>query len=644
MHGAPRPARPSGAQPGSDAMQDETRRLAAILSIDAVGFTRLMASSEAAALAVLRRHREGTLAPAWAQHGGRVFHAAGDGFLVEFPSIVDAVAAALAVQRAIGRSNADVPPGQRMDFRIGLNLGDVIVDGEDLYGSGVNIAARVQGLARAGDIVATRAVKDQADGRIGAQFAPLGARRLKNVDTPVELFQVLAPGARLPAQPLPARIGLAAAAAAAAIVALGLVVLQPQWLLTLTGALRGPPATTAVPQAARPVVAVLPFTNQTGEAQSDYLVDGFTADVIGALGRYGTLTVMSRNATAAYRPQPGAAALPTAEAGRTLGARYLVEGAIRRSNGQHRVSAQLAEAQSGAVLWTASFDEGAFDLLAAQDAIVREIAGHLAARVVQVEGRNSAGKSRGSLAAYDLLLRARAAMELATRGGHVAARGLLDRALTLDPGYAELYATYAQLMYDRSQRGWAEQPAEGFQEAERLANRAIELDPASAGGFAQLARVHAVFERYEDALAAADRAADLNPSDPVAQGARAGILLWLGRPGEAIETIAMLRRIEPQPAPEVVLSLGLAHLVLGGHDAARAAIEANLVRFPDYSYLYAVLAGALAELGRAQEAAAAVAELQQRDPFFTLERFGARFRLPADRERVLAALRKAGLK
>ncbi len=644
MHGAPRPARPSGAQPGSDAMQDETRRLAAILSIDAVGFTRLMASSEAAALAVLRRHREETLAPAWAQHGGRVFHAAGDGFLVEFPSVVDAVAAALAVQRAIGRSNADVPPGQRMDFRIGLNLGDVIVDGEDLYGSGVNIAARVQGLARAGDIVATRAVKDQADGRIGAQFAPLGARRLKNVDTPVELFQVLAPGARLPAQPLPARIGLAAAAAAAAIVALGLVVLQPQWLQTLTGALRGPPVATALPQAARPVVAVLPFTNQTGEAQSDYLVDGFTADVIGALGRYGTLTVMSRNATAAYRAQPGGAAMPTAEAGRTLGARYLVEGSIRRSNGQHRVSAQLAEAQSGAVLWTASFDEGAFDLLAAQDAIVREIAGHLAARVVQVEGRNSAGKSRGSLVAYDLLLRARAAMELATRGGHVAARGLLDRALTLDPGYAELYATYAQLMYDRAQRGWAEQPAEGFQEAERLANRAIELDPASAGGFAQLARVHAVFERYEDALAAADRAADLNPSDPLAQGARAGILLWLGRPGEAIETIVMLRRIEPQPAPEVVLSLGLAHLVLGGHDAARAAIEANLVRFPDYSYLYAVLAGALAELGRAQEAAAAVAELQQRDPFFMLERFGARFRLPADRERVLAALRKAGLK
>jgi adenylate cyclase len=619
-------------------MPEETRRLAAILSIDAVGYSRLMADDEAGAHELFRRHRDDNLLPAIARYGGRIVNTAGDGLLIEFGSVVAAVAAALAMQDGIGRTNAALPPGKDMAFRIGINVGDVIVEGEDLFGAHVNLAARLESLAQPGDLLVSRAVREQAEGRLEAVFQPYGTHRVKNIDTPVEVFRVTRAGA--PPRPLHRLSGpwrkRAAAVAGVLVVLCGAAVLASMDLLRLPfdpgfmEAARGP---------TQPSIAVLPFANQTGEPTNDYLTDGFTEDVISTLGRFATVTVMSRNAVAPYK---GVAIRP-AEVGRVLNSRYLVEGTIRQSGGQRRITAQLTEAQTGVVLWAGTFDETSDNLITVHDAIVREVAAKLAQRVVQAEGSRSAGKPTERLAAYELLLRARAELARSTRAGHVEARQMLERALALDPQYAELYVAYSQLMYERSLRGWTEQMVEGFQEAGRLAHQALTFNPGSAGAFAQLARVHVVFGRYEEALTAADRAIALNPSDPIAQYARAAVLLWLGRPDDSIAAITAMQRVEPQLGAEHLFTVGCAHLLLKSYEQAQALIESNIARFPDYAYLYVVLAAAHAAMGDTEEARAAADELKRYDPFFSLERFGSRFRRETDRERIAGLLRKAGV-
>ena len=615
-------------------MAEEARRLTAILRIDAVGYSRLMGDDEAGAHELFRRHRDETVLPGIARHGGRIVNTAGDGFLVEFSSAVNAVSAGLEMQEGIARINAGLPPNQVMAFRTGINLGEVIVEGDDIFGTHVNIAARVETLAEPGDLLVTRAVRDQAQGRIEALFEDYGAHRVKNIETPVEVFRVTRQGA--PPRPMaPHRRRRIVAAVAAAVIVLGAGGLIGSGLVDPL-ALLDPSS----PFAMRPSVAVLPFTNQTPDPANAQLAEGFAEDVIGTLGRYATLTVMSRNATAAFK---GRTVRPS-EVCRALNCRYVVEGSFRQSGDQRRISAQLIEADSGVVLWTGTYDAATQDLGVAHDAMVREIAGKLAARVVQVEGSRTVGKPTDNLAAYELLLRARVEIGHATRAGHVAARGLLDRALQMDPAYAELYVAYSQVMYDRGQRGWTEQPVESFEEAERLANRALALDPDSASAHAQLARIHVVFGRYEQALAEADRAITLNPSDPMAQYARGSVLLWLGRPSEAASTIMAIQRVEPQLGAEALFSLGSAYLLLGNHKQAQALIDGNIARYPDYAYLWLVLAASSAGLGETAKAEWALGELRKVDPFFELARFGSRFRQDADRERIVALLKRAGLK
>lgn len=619
-------------------MTGQTRRLAAILSADAVGYSRLMSTDEAAALAALRQHRDSSLMPLVLQHGGRIVNSAGDGFLAEFPSVVEAVAAGINVQRAIEAVNAAARTDKVLHFRIGINIGDVVVEGGDLFGDGVNIAARVQGLAGPGEVLVTRAVADQAEGKLPVRFETLGSRHLKNIPTPLEICRARAIEDARPTRLRRRAPKYLAAGAALAAVVIGGSVLAWLWLQAPAGR-PGSASAVAVRTDQRPSLAVLPFANQTGEVGRNYLADGITDDLISALGRFTTLTVMSRNAVAPYKDQ-----VPRAgDIGRELNVRYLILGSIREGGDRLRVTAQLTDATTGVVLWSGSFDDAGKDLLAAQDAIVRQVAGALAVNVTQFEARVSAAKPPEALQAYDLLLRARAQMAKATRSGHVEARRLLDRAIELDPRFAELFVAYSQIMYDRSQLGWAEAAANGFRDAEALAQHALTLEPNSAGARSQLASIHAVFMNYTEALAEAERAMALNPSDPAAQAARASVLLWLGRPEEAIAGITALQRTEPQLGSNSTFTLGCSYLLLGQYELARAVIESTLHRFPTYPFHYAVLAAALAELGRDADAAAAVREARRYDPFFNVELFGSRFRSPADRDKLVSSLRKAGL-
>lgn len=618
-------------------MTGQTRRLAAILSADAVGYSRLMSTDEAAALAALRQHRDSSLMPLVLQHGGRIVNSAGDGFLAEFPSVVEAVAAGIDVQRAIEAANAAVPTDKALRFRIGINIGDVVVEGDDLFGDGVNIAARVQALAGPGEVLVTRAVAEQAMGKLPARFEALGSRQLKNIPTPLEICRARAIDETRPMRSRRAPPKLLAMAVALAAVVIGGSVLTWLWLQAPAGQPERASAV-AVRTDERPSLAVLPFANQTGDAGRDYLAAGVTDELISALGRFPTLIVMSRNAVATYKDQTR----PN-EIGRELNVRYLILGSIREGGSRLRVTAQLTEATTGVVLWSGSFDDAGKDLLAAQDAIVRQVAGALAMNVAQFEARIRATKPPEALQAYDLLLRARAEMAKATRSGYVEARRLLDRAIALDPHFAELFVAYSQLMYDRSEYGWTEAAVDGYREAEALAHRALVLEPNSAGAYSQLARIRTVFMRYDEAMLEAERAIALNPSDPAAQAARASVLLWLGRPEDAIAGIVVLQRTEPQMGSHPIFILACAYLLLERYELARAVIESSLHRFPAYSFHYVVLAAALAELGRDAEAAAAAREARRYDPFFDVGLFGSRFRSPTDRDKLIISLRKAGL-
>src|SRR5215470_10936815 len=365
----------------------EQRRLAAIVSADVAGYSRLMGRDESGTLAALKAIRQEVVDPAVASHGGRIVKTTGDGLLLEFPSVVNAVRCSVQVQTAMAVRTAEVSEDRRIAFRIGVNLGDIIIDGDDIFGDGVNVAARLQEIAPPGGLCLSSRVHDDVAGRVSASFADGGERQLKNIARPVRVYR-WTPGATTSApvktDARPSR--RAWAIAAAAVVALGLGGGWWWWSSAPSGrpgagrVTVASAADTAHSTSSRPGIAVLPFINLSGDPSQEYFSDGLTEDLIAALGRFGSLSVMARNAVFPFK---GKNARP-AEIGRELGVRYIVEGSVRRSGGHIRVSVQLTDALAGKLLWSRQYDEEIKDVFALQDAVTREVAGALAANLTQV--------------------------------------------------------------------------------------------------------------------------------------------------------------------------------------------------------------------------------------------------------------------
>jgi len=624
------------------------RRLAAIVAADVVGYSRLMGADEVGTLRALSAHRRELIDPTIVAHRGRIVKTTGDGLLVEFPSAVEAVACSIAVQREVASRNAGVAEDKRLSFRIGINVGDIISEAGDIFGDGVNVAARLEGLCAPGGLCISRAVRDQVRDKLPVTFDDLGEQQVKNIARPVRAFG-LTPEA-IAAIPELAPNGVAAPSGRgrpwiiAALVAVLLVAGGAAWWMV-----RAPPpmSHSADPAAAAPVpiggarasIAVLPLEALGAEGGSDYFADGLTEDIISALGRFRDLSVMSLGAVFAYKGKHP----PPAEVGRDLNVRYVVEGFIRRGPERIRVSVSLTDTNRSAILWSEKYEAEPKDIFAVQDQITRRISGALALRVTSLELARSAAKPASNLEAYDLVLRGRDLLSRSTRSANAQARDLFERAIALDPNYAPAYVGLGQVDMRASNLGWTQDPGEARERAEKLAQKAVTLDDLSSSAHALLGDVAVNFGDYDRALEELRRAIDLNGSDAESYDHLVAVLLYRGDIAGAIAAGELLAQFQPELPDSTALDLGIAYILADrGADAVRI-LERDVDRTPGNLYANAILAAAYAAVGRQQEAEQQARGVRQRFPTFSRDRFGSALRDPSLRAKLDGALKDSGL-
>ena len=602
------------------------RRLSAILAADVVGYSRHMQRDAQATVRALNERRA-IFAERAAARGGRIVNAPGDSILAEFPSVIDAVESAVEIQKEIAARNAAVADAdQRMQFRIGINLGDVIVEDGALYGDGVNIAARLESLADYGGIALSANAYDQVRDKTPYRIVDRGTEQVKNIARPVRVYAVdmSAIGVKRRRRAWPRRAALWSALVA--VIAVAAFVLFPRM-------------ERQAPQHAASI-AVLPFANHSADPKREFFSDGLTEDIINALGRFSAIRVIAYNTVQAYKMRVAA----PEQIMRELGVRYLVQGSVREAGGTLRINVELSDAAKGTLLWSERYDGPGREVFTMQDRIVGDIVGTLAVKLNAIEQQRAAMKPPESLEAYELVLRARELMRVVERAANREARALIAQAIKLSPNYAEAHAASAFAEFQRAVFGWVEDPAEALRRSEEAARRALTIDDPGANARARgiLGNIPTVTGDYEAALADAERALQLNASDAVAHALRGGILLWTGKFEESIAASEAARRFDPRASPEGMFNLALAYYLAGRYrDAVQTAVavepQARTV------FLHAVHAAALAQLGDAEGARRAADEVRRGSPFFEVNNFGQRLLNPAHREKTVEGLVKAGL-
>jgi adenylate cyclase len=621
------------------------RKLAAILAADVVGYSRLMGADEVGTLRALKAVRKDHIDPAIAGHGGRIVKTTGDGLLVDFASVVDAVACAVTIQRKMMERNSDVPDGKRIVFRIGINIGDIIIDGNDIFGDGVNIAARLESTCEPGGLCISEIARDQVRDKLPLTFADCGEQQVKNIARPVRVFGLapqaiaeapeLALGRLIPAK---SRNRAMLAAALALVIVLGGAA---AWWALRHAAPSASQTAAPLPSSTdvRPTIAVLPLVSLAEAAKEDYFADGLTEDIISALGRFSEFTVRSRNAVFAYKgktPKPE-------DVGRTLDVRYIVEGSIRRSPQRIRISIRLTAAAGGALLWSEQYDVAPKDIFSVQDDITRRIAGTLASRLTNLELAKAATKPPSSLETYDLVLRGRDLLNRVNRTANSQARALFQHAIELDPGYAPAYIGLGRVELNGVLQGWTADPEAALQRAETLGQKAIGIDPASAGAHALLGSTYIRYGDYDRALDEMRRAVKLNSSDPDAYAGLAGALLWSGDVAASVKALETAGKLGLNFTANDSFILGVAYLLADRSADAVRTLERSLERNKTDIYTNAVLAAAYAQAGRQADAARQTETVRQLDPRFDSADFGSLMRKPELRTKLAAALNKAGL-
>jgi adenylate cyclase len=624
------------------------RRLAAIMAADLVGYSRLMGGDEIGTLRTLQAHRRELIDPKIAAHRGRIVKTTGDGLLVEFASAVEAVACAISVQRGIAVRNEGVAEDKRVIFRIGVNVGDIISEAGDIFGDGVNVAARLESLCEPGGLCISRAVRDQVRDKLPVTFDDLGEQQVKNIARPVRAFGLtavaIAAAPELPPQAFTAPGGRSRPWVIAVLAAVILAAGGTTWWIVRAPPMvtqpSGPAAISPLPiGAARASIAVLPLQALGAEGGSDYFADGLTEDIISALGRFRELSVMSLGAVFTYKgkhPSP-------MEVGRDLKVRYVVEGFIRRGPERIRVSLSLTDTDRSAVLWSEKYDAEPKDIFAVQDQITRRISGALALQVTGLELARSATKPPNNLEAYDLVLRGRGLLSSLTRSANAQARALFERAIALDPNYAPAYVGLGQVDMRAANQGWTQDPGEALERAEKLAQKAITLDDLSSNAHALLGDAAVQFGDFDRALGELKRAIDLNGSDAESYDHLVAVLLYRGDTAGAIAAGELVAQFQPELPDGTAFNLGIAYILADrGADAVRI-LERAIDRNPGLLVTNVMLAAAYAAVGREQEAGRQAERVHQRFPTFSRDRFGSAFRDPTLRAKLNQALEKAGL-
>jgi TolB-like protein/class 3 adenylate cyclase len=573
------------------------RRLAAILAADVAGYSRLVGVDEEGTLDRLKVLRRTLADPKIKEHRGRVVRTTGDGLLVEFASVVDAVRCAVDVQREMALRNADFPPDRRIEFRIGINLGDIIKDGRDVYGDGVNIAARLEALATPGGICVSRVVRDQVRDKLGFAFDDRGEQQVKNIARPVRVFDVNVTGETM----------------------------------TLIPDLKAPP----LPD--KPSIAVLPFENMSGDPEQEYFANGMVEEIITALSRIRWLFVIARNSSFAYRGK----SVSVKQVGRELGVRYVLEGSVRKGGNRVRITAQLIEAETGAHLWADRFDGSLEDVFDLQDKVAISVAGVIEPALQAAEIHRSAARPTTDVTAYDLYLRALATYYPITKGRLLEALDLLEQALAIDPHCGPALSLAAMCHMRLVREGWAEEPETAGRKAVDVARQALQAAGDDPGILANAAFVLANFgEDIGAMMALVDRALSLTPSFSRGWFLSGVLRLWAGQHDLAIEHAETALRLSPRERSGTPLSLiGEANFFKREFDEAASKLLLSVQENPGYPHSYRVLAACYAHMGRLEEARAIIERL--RGITSHLLPSAAQLRRPVDRELFLSGLRIA---
>ena len=619
------------------------RKLTTILSADVAEFSRMMRADEDATYRALRSCRQ-AIEPLVADHQGRIFGSAGDSIVAEFSSPVEAVRCAADIQQAIETMGTELAEERRMRFRIGINLGDVLVNGKDLIGDGVNIADRIQHVAKPGEICISAGVHELVKNQPEFSYEDLGDLAVKNIAQPVRIHRarrVSPANGRLPIRRRRAWAALRAGGWAALVVgaSAGALVLAFYLGLVPMPAWQSEPSATSA-GFSNPSIAVLPFDNLSGDQAQDYFAQGITEDMTLALGRFSYLSVIAREAVQQYKGR----VLKAGELNADLGVRYALQGSVRRDGDRVRVTATLSDAMTGVQLWADRYDGEVKDVFAVQDDITQKVVGTLAIKIDDIERQRSLAKPPENLQAYDYVQRGWDYHRRNTRADNREARKLFEQAIALDPNYADAYVGLANMRLVSVAAGWTEQTFEGVNEAERLAQKALELDGNNAAAHAVLADVYLNRQQYDFARAEDDKAIALNPNDAWSHAARGGVLLYAGEPEEAVKSFEIAMRLNPTMDLARQYAVGWAYYLTGRYDKAARLTETGLRLTPGDYFSYACLAASYAKLGRTEEAAKATRETLHSWPFFRVETFVSQFKRAEDRKAVAEGLREAGLR
>ena len=629
---------------GDSVRDDEPiRKLTTILSADVAEFSRMMRADEDGTYRALRSCRQ-AIEPLVADHQGRIFGTAGDSVVAEFSSPVEALRCAADIQQAVESLCADLADDRRMRFRIGINLGDVLINGKDLIGDGVNVADRIQHVAKPGEICISAGVHELVRNQPDFFYEDLGDLAVKNIAQPVRVHRakrLAAPDARLRTRRRRTRAALRAGGWAALVVtaAAGALALVFYLGLVPQSAWQSAP-TAASARFTNPSIAVLPFDNLSGDPAQNYFAQGITEDMTLALGRFSGLSVIAREALQQYEGR----VLKTGELNADLGVRYALQGSVRRDGNRVRVTATLSDATTGVQLWADRYDGEVKDVFAVQDDITQKVVGTLAIKIDDIERQRSLAKPPENLEAYDYVWRGWDHNERNTRADNREARRLFEQAIALDPTYASAYVGLAISRVMSASAGWTEQPVEALNEAERLANKALELDSNNAAAHSVLADVHLNHQQYDLALAEDDKAIALNPNDAGSHAARGGVLVYAGQPDEAVKSFEIAMRLNPTMDLSRQFSVGWGYYLVGRYEEAARLMDTALRQFPDDYFNSACLAASYAQLGRMEEAARATRDTLRAWPFFRVETFVSQFKRVEDRKVIAEGLRKAGLK
>jgi adenylate cyclase len=578
------------------------RRLAAILAADVVGYSRLIGQDEVGTLARLKAIRREIIDPQVQAHGGRVINTSGDAILIEFPSAVAAVECAVTVQSTMAERAQSEAPEKRIEFRVGINVGDVVVEEGNLLGDGVNVAARLEGIAEPGGICISARVQEDASGKLDLAVEDLGEQALKNIARPVRVYRV--------------RIG------------------------------RGPFSSMprpVLPLPDKPSIAVLPFTNMSGDAEQEYFADGVVEDIITALSRVKWLFVIARNSSFTYKGRT----VDLKQVGRELGVRYVLEGSIRRAGNRVRITGQLIDAASGAHVWAERYDRDLTDIFALQDEITASVVGAIEPRLRTAEIERAKRKPPESLNAYDLYLRALPHYHALRPEDHEKALDLLHRALEQEPEYQAALTLVALCYLMKVSQGWSEAPDADRANTIRYSEAALRLDPSDPEATAAAAQCLAFSgRRWPDALALADRAVTLNPNSAYCWDRSGWVRTYVGHSEMAVEHFERAARLSPlDPTAYHRLSgEAIALLQLRRFDQAVAAASEALRLNPAYTTPFRPLAAALAHMGRLDEAQAVAHRLLQVEPSFTISAWSNRTGITEEaKAELVEGMRRAGL-